>query len=164
MQDGLTGLANRRQFDVALAREMSRAVRSGKSLALIMIDVDRFKLYNDLYGHLSGDECLRKVGKSILSGERRPDDLAARYGGEEFAIILPDCDAAGALAIAEQIRLAVRAQKMEHAANPDGIVTVSLGVGCLQEVTREMSVRDLIGVADQALYRAKGEGRDRVGV
>ena len=164
LQDGLTGLANRRQFDVALAREMSRAVRSGKSLALIMIDVDRFKLYNDLYGHLSGDECLRKVGKSILSGERRPDDLAARYGGEEFAIILPDCDAAGALAIAEQIRLAVRAQKMEHAANPDGIVTVSLGVGCLQEVTREMSVRDLIGVADQALYRAKGEGRDRVGV
>ncbi|AKZ61723.1 diguanylate cyclase [Herbaspirillum hiltneri N3] len=164
LQDGLTRLANRRQFDVALAREMGRAVRSGRSLALIMIDVDRFKLYNDLYGHLAGDECLRKVGKSILSGERRADDLAARYGGEEFTIILPDCDAAGALAIAEQIRLAVRAQQIEHTANPDGIVTVSLGIGCLTKVKRETSVRDLISMADQALYRAKDEGRDRVGM
>ncbi|WP_051516517.1 sensor domain-containing diguanylate cyclase [Herbaspirillum sp. RV1423] len=164
MQDGLTGLANRRQFDAALLREISRAVRSGDSLSLIMIDADRFKFYNDLYGHLAGDECLRRIGQSILSGERRSGDLAARYGGEEFAIILPDCDMAGAVEIAEQIRLAVRAQEIPHSGNPGGIVTVSLGICSLKTVEKGMEAKDLIDVADQALYRAKADGRDRVAV
>lgn len=162
MQDGLTGLANRRHFDGMLARELNRAERAGENLALIMIDVDHFKLYNDMYGHLSGDECLRQIGQAILSGERRPGDLAARYGGEEFVMILPNCDAAGARAIAEQIRLAVRRQAIPHAANPDGIVTISLGISCFQPVKRDATASALIGVADQALYRAKAGGRDRV--
>lgn len=162
MQDGMTTLANRRSFDAMLMREMSRAVRSGKTLSLIMIDVDRFKLYNDMYGHLAGDECLRQVGQVILAGERRSGDLAARYGGEEFALILPDCDVAGAAAIAEQIRLAVRALAIVHAASPVGVVTVSMGVGSLETVRRGTDIKELVGAADQALYRAKTEGRDRV--
>lgn len=162
MQDGLTGLANRRQFDAALANELNRSLRKGESLSLVMIDVDQFKLYNDMYGHLAGDECLRKVGQAILAGERRSGDLAARYGGEEFAIILPDCDEAGARAIAEQIRLGVRAQMIAHSGNPDGIVTVSLGVASIHKVKRGITANTLLGAADQALYRAKAGGRDRV--
>ncbi|WP_050477851.1 GGDEF domain-containing protein [Herbaspirillum rhizosphaerae] len=164
MQDGLTGLANRRHFDGALARELSRAMRKGESLSLIMIDVDHFKLYNDMYGHLSGDECLRKVGQSILSGERRPGDLAARYGGEEFAMILPNCDEAGALVVAEYIRQEVRRQAIPHASNPDGIVTISLGIGSFNQARRGATTAGLVGAADQALYRAKAGGRDRVEV
>lgn len=164
MQDGLTGLANRRHFDGALARELSRAERKGESLSLIMIDVDNFKLYNDMYGHLSGDECLHKIGQAMVASERRPGDLAARYGGEEFVMILPDCDAAGAAAIAEQIRLDVRRQQIPHAANPDGVVTISLGVGCFPRVKRNATISALVGAADQALYRAKAGGRDRVEV
>lgn len=162
MQDGLTGLANRRHFDGALARELSRSERKGESLSLIMIDVDHFKLYNDMYGHLSGDECLRKIGQSILSGQRRPGDLAARYGGEEFVMILPDCDEVGARAIAEQIRQDVRRQHIPHAGNPDGVVTISLGIGSFNRVKRGATISGLIGAADQALYRAKAGGRDRV--
>lgn len=164
MQDGLTGLANRRHFDGALARELGRAMRKGESLSLIMIDVDHFKLYNDMYGHLSGDECLRKVGQSILAGERRPGDLAARYGGEEFAMILPNCDAAGALVVAEHIRQEVRRQAIPHAASPDGIVTISLGIGSCNQARRGATTSNLVATADQALYRAKAGGRDRVEV
>lgn len=163
MQDGMTTLANRRSFDAMLLREMSRAARSGNTLSLIMIDVDRFKLYNDMYGHLAGDECLRKIGQAILAGERRSGDMAARYGGEEFALILPDCDTAGAATIAEQIRLAVRELNITHAGSPVGVVTVSLGVGSLALIRRGTDVKELVGAADQALYRAKFEGRDRVG-
>ncbi|MFL9878578.1 sensor domain-containing diguanylate cyclase [Herbaspirillum rhizosphaerae] len=164
MQDGLTGLANRRHFDGALARELGRAIRKGESLSLIMIDVDHFKLYNDMYGHLSGDECLRKIGQAMLSGERRPGDLAARYGGEEFAMILPNCDEAGALIVAEQIRQEVRRQAIPHASNPDGMVTISLGIGSFNQARRGATTSTLVGAADQALYRAKAGGRDRVEV
>ncbi len=164
MQDGLTGLANRRRFDAALMQELQRAARSGASLALIMIDVDQFKLYNDMYGHLAGDECLRQVGQAIISAGKRSGDLAARYGGEEFAMILPGCDQQQAIVVAEQIRQAVRDQGIAHAANPDGIVTVSLGVGALVKVGRGDSTTTLIGAADQALYRAKTDGRDQVAV
>jgi diguanylate cyclase (GGDEF)-like protein len=162
MQDGLTGLANRRRFDAVLKHELQRASRSDESLALIMIDVDQFKMYNDMYGHLSGDECLRQIGQAIVSEARREGDLAARYGGEEFAMILPGCDEAQALAIAEQIRLTVREKQIPHLANPEGIVTVSLGVASLSRVDRHATANSLMDAADQALYRAKSNGRDQV--
>jgi diguanylate cyclase (GGDEF)-like protein len=117
LQDGLTGLANRRQFDTALQNELSRATRSASSLALIMIDVDCFKKYNDIYGHLAGDECLRQVGKIIQSAEGRAGDVAARYGGEEFAILLPSTDVQGGLQVAEDIRKAIRELEIKHDGN-----------------------------------------------
>lgn len=111
MEDGLTGLANRRQFDVALDSEYSRAARTASTLALIMMDVDCFKQYNDIYGHAAGDECLQTIGRTIARvASRRPGDLAARYGGEELAVLLPNTDVAGAVMLAERIRSAVRGQ------------------------------------------------------
>jgi diguanylate cyclase (GGDEF)-like protein len=164
LQDGLTGLANRRQFDIVLKDELSRAARSASSLALIMIDVDCFKQYNDLYGHLAGDECLRQVGLALQGRENRgrAGDLAARYGGEEFALLLPNTDVAGALAVAEEIRKAIRALEIRHERNLPGIVTVSAGVNALMPVADSDTASLLIGAADQALYIAKTSGRDRV--
>ncbi|HWZ49350.1 MAG TPA: sensor domain-containing diguanylate cyclase [Herbaspirillum sp.] len=161
MQDGLTGLANRRQFDTVLQNELSRAVRSASSLALIMIDVDYFKKYNDIYGHLAGDECLRQIGKIIQAGEGRAGDLAARYGGEEFALLLPSTDVAGALKVAEEIRQAIRELEIRHDGNLKGIVTISAGVNVLEPVTEADTATSLISAADVALYLAKSSGRDR---
>ncbi|HEY4071784.1 MAG TPA: sensor domain-containing diguanylate cyclase [Herbaspirillum sp.] len=162
LRDGLTGLANRRQFDLALKDELGRAGRSGGSLALIMIDVDCFKQYNDLYGHLDGDECLRQIGKSLRLAEGRSGDLAARYGGEEFAILLPNTDLAGACNVAEEIRVAVRGLELVHARNAPGIVTISAGVGALTPATPGHTESMLISAADEALYSAKSAGRDQV--
>jgi diguanylate cyclase (GGDEF)-like protein len=162
LQDGLTGLANRRQFDMVLKDELSRATRSASSLALVMIDVDCFKLYNDLYGHLAGDECLRQVGLALQSTEGRPGDLAARYGGEEFAVLLPNTDVAGALRVAEEIRKAIRELEIKHERNLPGVVTISAGVNALSRVTESDTPSRLIGAADEALYIAKTSGRDRV--
>jgi diguanylate cyclase (GGDEF)-like protein len=161
LQDGLTGLANRRQFDTALQNELSRATRSASSLALIMIDVDCFKKYNDIYGHLAGDECLRQVGRIIHSAEGRSGDLAARYGGEEFAILLPNTDVQGALKVAEKIRKAIRQLEIKHDGNLPGVVTISAGVNVLMPVTGNDTPSVLIGSADEALYIAKSKGRDQ---
>jgi diguanylate cyclase (GGDEF)-like protein len=161
LQDGLTGLANRRQFDTALQNELSRATRSASSLALIMIDVDCFKKFNDIYGHLAGDECLRQVGKIIQSAEGRTGDLAARYGGEEFAILLPSTDVQGALKVAEDIRKAIRELEIKHDGNLPGVVTISAGVNVLMPVTGNDTPSILIGSADEALYIAKSKGRDQ---
>ena len=129
MQDGLTGLANRRQFDLTLNDEFSRAIRHASTLALILADVDCFKQYNDIYGHAAGDECLRAISCAIRDvTAQRPGDLAARYGGEEIAILLPDTDVAGAVTVAEKIRSAVHNLEIEHAGNPSGFVTLSAGV------------------------------------
>ena len=162
LQDGLTGLSNRRHFDTALEDELSRATREPGSVALIMMDVDHFKQFNDLYGHPAGDECLRQVGQAIMSCENRPGDLAARYGGEEFSMILPNSDLDGALVVAERIRLAVRNLKMPHATNADGIVTISLGVSAINVALQGKSAAALIAAADKALYHAKANGRDQV--
>jgi diguanylate cyclase (GGDEF)-like protein len=162
MQDGLTGLANRRQFDAVLQNELSRALRSASSLALIMIDVDCFKKFNDIYGHLAGDECLRQVGRIIREAEGRTGDLAARYGGEEFALLLPSTDVVGALKVAEQIRKAIRELEIRHDGNAPGVVTISAGVNALIRVTAADTALTLIGAADEALYAAKASGRDRV--
>jgi diguanylate cyclase (GGDEF)-like protein len=161
LHDGLTGLANRRQFEAVLNAEFSRAMRNGSPLALVMLDVDYFKQYNDIYGHPAGDECLRKIGQVVKKAQNRPGDLSARYGGEELAVLLPETDMAGAMAVAEKIRLGISSLKITHSANPLGIVTVSAGVKAYVPI-RDCSVPlDLVQAADQALYAAKSKGRNR---
>ncbi len=162
--DALTGLANRRAFDEALAREWGRAVREDGELSLILLDVDHFKLFNDLYGHPAGDTGLRDVAAAIREVVRRPGDVAARYGGEEMAVILPGTPAEGAATVGEALRQAVRALGVAHAGSPYGTLTVSIGCATARaEVGRTIPMPDglLIG-ADGALYRAKHHGRDRV--
>jgi diguanylate cyclase (GGDEF)-like protein len=160
LQDGLTGLANRRQFDTVLQNELSRATRSASSLALIMFDVDCFKKYNDIYGHLAGDDCLRQIGQILRSAESRSGDLAARYGGEEFALLLPSTDVQGALKVAENIRNAIRQLEIKHDGNFPRIVTVSAGINALKPIDGD-TASTLISAADEALYAAKSGGRDR---
>ncbi len=162
MQDGLTGLANRRQFDASLKNEFSRAMRHASSLALIMIDVDCFKQYNDIYGHAAGDECLKAIGKVVDDKKRRPGDVAARYGGEELVVLLPGTDVEGAVAVAENIRAAIEGLQLKHAGSSAGHVTVSAGVEALVPVRFESEALDLIKAADKALYQAKSLGRNRV--
>jgi diguanylate cyclase (GGDEF)-like protein len=162
LQDGLTGLANRRQFDMVLKDELSRATRAASSLALIMIDVDCFKKYNDIYGHPAGDDCLRQVGKALRVAEVRGGDLVARYGGEEFAVLLPSTDVTGALKVAEEIRQTVHALELKHDGNRSGVVTISAGVNVLAPVTAADTPAALIGTADEALYAAKAAGRNQV--
>lgn len=162
-QDGLTGLANRRHLDTVLEAEFRRALRSGSALSLIMIDVDFFKQYNDLYGHQAGDECLRRIAAVLKERQRRPGDLAARYGGEEMLMLLPETDAAGAMQVAEKIRAGIQALDLPHRGNPRGVVTASAGV-CAMELLPpgERAAQDLVGRADAALYEAKHGGRNQV--
>jgi len=161
-RDGLTQIANRRQFDAVLRREWKRLSRSHSPLSLIMFDVDHFKHYNDRYGHPAGDDCLRTIARTSQQVVKRPSDVVARYGGEEFAVILPNTSKAGALRIAETIRKSIRDLNLiNFETDTETIyVTVSLGVAC-QIPTPKTSPQGLIDVADQALYRAKEEGRNR---
>ncbi|HZW47863.1 MAG TPA: diguanylate cyclase, partial [Microvirga sp.] len=165
--DGLTGLANRRTFDSRLEIEWLRASRDGTSLSLLLIDVDQFKAYNDIYGHQQGDECLRRVAGTIADGLRRPGDFVARYGGEEIVVLLPDTDVEGAAKVAEKIRAAVEALAMHHEANaPSYTLTISIG-SVTQAPAFERSHTDparLINMADKALYQAKQNGRNRVAI
>ncbi|HUB51934.1 MAG TPA: diguanylate cyclase [Terracidiphilus sp.] len=160
-RDHLTGLANRRAFDKQIVREWQRAFRERLNLSLLMIDVDRFKLYNDHYGHPAGDECLRKVASILAQSALRATDLVARYGGEEFAVILPGASVNMASLLAERIRQAVAEVRIPHAADPQNIVTISAGVATLQP-SNDMETTMLIERADRALYEAKNRGRDRV--
>jgi len=162
--DGLTGIANRRQFDQQLEKEWRRMMRQVAPLSLLMIDIDHFKRFNDHYGHGVGDDCLRLVARTIASIIKRPGDLAARYGGEEFAVILPDTDEKGARVVAEAIRLAVESLKLPHASSPVADhITISLGVTS-NIPGRHENVQDLVNAADRALYRAKSAGRNQVSV
>jgi diguanylate cyclase (GGDEF)-like protein len=161
VRDHLTSLANRRAFDKQIAREWQRALRDRLNLSLLMIDVDRFKLYNDHYGHPAGDECLRKVASILAQSALRATDLVARYGGEEFAIILPGASANMASLLAERIRQSVAEAALPHASDPQGIVTISAGVATLQP-SNDIETTTLIERADRALYEAKNRGRDRV--
>ncbi|OAF01796.1 diguanylate cyclase [Bradyrhizobium centrolobii] len=164
IEDSLTGLANRRRFDERLKEEWSRAYRDRSSLALLMIDVDHFKAYNDEYGHPAGDACLRMVAKILAAEMQRTGDLAARYGGEEFAMLLPNTDAAGCARIGERIRRAIREAGLVHMSNQaSGSVTASLG-GAASRPAFERSAggASLVEAADRALYIAKAAGRDRL--
>ena len=165
MQDGLTGLANRRQLDVTLGNEFSRAMRHADTLAFVMIDVDYFKQYNDLYGHGAGDDCLRTVSKLIrVLTPRRAGDVVARYGGEEIGILMPNTELAGAQAVAERIRQAIAALQTAHRGSPFGVLTISAGVAALAPRRGEHVPAMLVEAADQALYAAKAAGRNQVGV
>ncbi len=159
--DPLTGASNRRYLDEAIARETVRAIRSSYPLALLFIDIDSFKAFNDFYGHQAGDDVLAKVARRIGDCLRRPGDLAARYGGEEFVVVLPETDITGALLIAQKVRAAIRELALPHARSSHGVLTVSIGV-CASEVIPTASGQRLVEVADQALYRAKAAGRDCV--
>ena len=161
LSDGLTGLANRRHFDACLDVEFKRAMRDGSPLAMVMFDVDYFKKFNDLRGHVEGDAALQTVSQAILAGQRRPGDVAARFGGEEFAILLPDTDQEGALAVAESIRAAIAALALPHGASPLRILTVSAGAHS-QIPQRGQKARTLIKAADSGLYLAKAQGRNGV--
>jgi diguanylate cyclase (GGDEF)-like protein/PAS domain S-box-containing protein len=159
--DALTGVPNRRSFDIALDRECRRAKRARKSVAVIVADVDHFKRYNDRYGHQAGDECLRRVARAMSEVVQRPGDLLARYGGEEFAVILPETDKCGATRVAENIRRAVEAQAIPHTGSANGLVTISVGMSWMW-MDRDNMGPALLREADQALYRAKGSGRNCV--
>ncbi|WP_460031819.1 diguanylate cyclase domain-containing protein [Megalodesulfovibrio paquesii] len=158
--DGLTGIANRRRFDVVFAAEWLRARREQTPLSLLMIDIDHFKLYNDTYGHLQGDACLRAVAKAVAGSMNRPADLAARFGGEEFVALLPNTEPDGALAIARHIQDLVAELEIAHASSPvHPLVTVSIGVACvLPDPATDATA--LIRAADNALYAAKHAGRN----
>lgn len=159
LEDALTGLANRRQFDLFTQAEMGRAKRNHTTLGLLMIDVDHFKRFNDRYGHLLGDECLRKLSAIIQENIRRPGDLAARFGGEEFAAVLPSTDYVGAFIVAEKIRKAVLQAQIEHKDSDQGVVTISIGVSACSPGAED-TPDALIGAADKALYIAKTSGRN----
>ena len=159
--DGLTGLANRRCLDETMDREWRRAMRDRTPISILMLDVDHFKRYNDLYGHLEGDACLRQVADCARTIVHRPADLLARYGGEEFVVVLPNTESAGALALAEQIRVAVANMALGHVGNSLQRVTVS--IGCATQSPQRDSTSDLLfTAADQALYQAKSAGRNRI--
>ncbi|OOV07518.1 hypothetical protein RF819_12950 [Rhodoferax fermentans] len=160
-QDELTGLANRRHLNHVLAQEWARFKRSGQPFALVMIDIDHFKLYNDHYGHPAGDACLRQIAEVIQSGMRRAGDLAARYGGEEFLLILPNTQAQDGLRLAEAVRQSVEQLNLPHAKSPLGRLTVSLGVAAMADA-HYVDASGLLSAADAALYIAKQEGRNRV--
>lgn len=161
-QDGLTGLSNRRVFDEALAESHRRARIENASLAVVMIDVDRFKAFNDLYGHPAGDACLRRVADAISAAVRRQNDLATRYGGEEFALVLSDTDEAGALAVASRIQQAVERLQIEHAGSERNVLTISAGVAATDHPTSSIAADELVRLADRALYLAKRRGRNAV--
>jgi len=161
LTDSLTGLGNRRRLDIALADEVRLAKRQGSSLALIMLDVDYFKRFNDKYGHAAGDECLRAIAGAIQQTIKRPGDLAVRYGGEEFTVLLPNTDSAGAGKVAQQILEAIRALNIEHGDHPLGLVTASAGITTGQPSVEDATPAMLIKAADAFLYLAKNTGRNR---
>nr|WP_314481582.1 PleD family two-component system response regulator [uncultured Pseudomonas sp.] len=162
--DGLTGLSNRRHFDEYLELEWRRAMREQQQLSLLMIDVDYFKAYNDTFGHLAGDEALRRVAEAIRGSCSRPSDLPARYGGEEFALVLPNTSPGGARLVAEKLRQSVLGLGIEHTAPaPGSRLTVSVGLAT-QVPPIGSHCRQLISAADKGLYQAKNGGRNQVGV
>ena len=159
--DGLTQIANRRCFNEILYQEWKRLTREQAPLSLILCDIDFFKLYNDHYGHLAGDDCLKQVAQAIQQNVRRPADLAARYGGEEFAVILPNTNNEGAMQVAMQLQAVLASLNILHdCSQVSRIVTLSMG-GATFVPTSESTPESLITAADRALYRAKAEGRNQ---
>ncbi len=161
LTDALTHVANRRRYDQGLSDEWRRGLREKLPLSLLLLDVDWFKSYNDTYGHPRGDGCLKRIAEAAQDVVFRPGDLVARIGGEEFAVILPNTPAAGAIEVAEQIRSAVRHQKLPHNTNPIGCVTISIGCSTIVP-SAGLTAATLVHLADKALYMAKHGGRNQV--
>jgi two-component system chemotaxis family response regulator WspR len=159
--DSLTGIANRRRFDEVMRAEWQRGRRDKKALSLLMCDLDCFKFYNDTFGHLAGDLCLKKAAAVLTEHLKRPADVAARYGGEEFAIVLPDTDASGALSIANACCRHIEQLAIDNPRSPNGVISMSIGVATTVP-SQAGSAESLIAMADKALYQAKHEGRNRV--
>jgi diguanylate cyclase (GGDEF)-like protein len=165
LMDAVTGIGNRRFLDQSLAPAVAQARRHGRPMALIMLDVDTFKAYNELYGHPQGDACLRAVAQALQGALQRSEDALFRYGGEEFLVLLPDLSLAAAMPVAERLRLAVRGLRLLHGGGERGVVTVSLGVAAIEPARPGAVTADagaLLAAADRALYQAKARGRDRV--
>ncbi len=159
--DGLTGIPNRRRFDELLKIEWLRAIREAAPISLIMLDIDHFKLFNDNYGHIEGDDCLRKVANCLSCAMSRPADFAARYGGEEFSVILPTTDAEGAVTVANTLLQHIAELQIPHAFSPVADrITISQGVATMLP-KREESPVILVEKADKCLYAAKQSGRNR---
>lgn len=162
MQDGLTELANRRAFDMHLAEHLALAQRHRRPLALVLLDVDHFKAYNDAYGHQMGDECLKAIARVLMAHGKRPSDLAARYGGEEFALVLPETDSVGAMHIAAAAHAAVAGLSIAHRECSTGaVVSISIGIAATRG-DEPLNPQDMIAMADKALYQAKDAGRNRI--
>jgi len=161
LTDSLTGLGNRRRLDAVLDVEIARARRQGYPVALVMMDLDFFKAYNDRYGHLAGDQCLRRVAEVLGQALKRPADLAVRYGGEEFTLLLPDTDGQGAGLIVQETLQQLRRLAIEHAGSPFGVVSASAGIAVAHPAQQPISSQALVAEADAALYQAKRQGRDR---
>lgn len=162
LMDGLTGIANRRRFDEALEKEWRRAARSRSSVAIIMIDIDFFKNFNDHYGHGAGDDCLKKVARALTGAPKRPGDLVARYGGEEFVALLPETSMPAALGIAERMRQAILDLAIPHAySDAAERVSISLGVAAATPGPDD-DAENLVKIADKFLYQAKQTGRNKV--
>jgi diguanylate cyclase (GGDEF)-like protein len=160
-QDGLTGIANRRAFDFLIERQLLEATRRKEPFSVVLCDVDHFKPYNDRYGHVAGDACLRQIATALAGSCKRATDVAARYGGEEFALLLPDTPGEGALRVVERARLEIEALAIPHEDSPiSGCVTFSAGVASYSP-ERDKKSQDLVTRADEALYRAKHLGRNR---
>ena len=160
--DGLTGLANRRYFDEYLGAEWQRALREQRDIALMMVDVDHFKRYNDTYGHVAGDGALQQVAQALQGTADRSTDLAARYGGEEFSLVMPNTSLGGARLIGEKLRRAVAALAVEHKASTTGdILSVSIGAATMVP-QHGMTFTALVDAADRNLYAAKHQGRNQV--
>ena len=160
-QDGLTGIANRRMFDTVLEREWANAQRTGLPLSLIILDIDYFKQYNDHYGHIKGDECLRQVAHTLSQAANRPRDFIARIGGEEFVWLLPETDAASARQVAQRCLHLIRQQQITHGFSPvSNLLTLSLGVGT-RIVTQDCPMLAFVEDVDKLLYQAKRNGRMR---
>jgi diguanylate cyclase (GGDEF)-like protein/PAS domain S-box-containing protein len=159
--DALTGLANRRRFDQYLAVEWRRSMRDRQPLSLLMLDADKFKAYNDTYGHQRGDNCLKQIAEACMDVVSRPGDLVGRFGGEEFVVVLPNTESEGAMHVANEICEALRGRRLPHSGNLPGIVTISAGCATLVPKFGKHAA-DLIEMADKALYRAKFNGRNQV--
>jgi diguanylate cyclase (GGDEF)-like protein/PAS domain S-box-containing protein len=161
-KDGLTNIANRRQFDASLEQEWTSARHSGEPLSVLLFDIDYFKQYNDLYGHVQGDKCLTSIAQTLSLALDSPRDLVARFGGEEFVVLLPQCDLSVALKVAERCQRLIRKQAIAHVRSPFGQhVTVSIGVGSVRP-SAAMQPSDFIEAVDRQLYAAKNNGRNRI--